>query len=367
MAKSIPPKLTANHIKEAMRQLDTGLEHRFGTATKYQLDFEGRAYAPKAVVGIAIEILEHRKLGPSDLRSGIGTGQAVNVLREMGFTVSRIPRKPGSGALTFLFSWNPAKWSWEKFSKLQKEWLAHSNTEEEWSSGTNKSIPAGARIFLLKQGEPPKGIVGSGRTTSGPQRGPHWDGSGRQRNFNDIRFDFLLDPRVDGLLPVEELQDLSTTLWSSPSSGIKLPPKIAAEVELRWGNFLTSIGRLKTAPFEVPESLDVPDSEEGMRLLAWHFTIERDPLLVKRKKKAVIKETGGLACEVCDFDFFETYGDHGQGFCECHHTRPLSEGKRTTGLDDLAVICANCHRMVHRRKLMLTLAQLRKIVKREQG
>ena len=60
-----------------------------------------------------------------------------------------------------------------------------------------------------------------------------------------------------------------------------------------------------------------------------------------------------LICEVpdCGFDFFAQYGELGAGFAEVHHKKPLSEAPRkgqTIRLSDLAVVCANCHRMIHR-------------------
>ena len=45
---------------------------------------------------------------------------------------------------------------------------------------------------------------------------------------------------------------------------------------------------------------------------------------------------------------------------ECHHTVPVSEygsGARTQ-LRDLALVCANCHRMLHRRRPWLTIDEL---------
>jgi hypothetical protein len=50
----------------------------------------------------------------------------------------------------------------------------------------------------------------------------------------------------------------------------------------------------------------------------------------------------------CGFDFAEFYGAIGERFAECHHVRPLHEGQRRTYLRDLAILCANCHRMPHR-------------------
>ena len=67
------------------------------------------------------------------------------------------------------------------------------------------------------------------------------------------------------------------------------------------------------------------EGEEGQILTRVHRFRERDSRLVRRKKQTVLMEHGTLSCEVCSFDFEETYGERGHGFIECHHTRPLSE------------------------------------------
>ena len=94
---------------------------------------------------------------------------------------------------------------------------------------------------------------------------------------------------------------------------------------------------------------DWPAASEGRRQLFTHYRVERNRSVIERKKNAVRKATGGLACEVCNFDF-STYEKLGEGFCEVHHLRPLSEiaSNVHTSLEDLAIVCANCHRMIHR-------------------
>lgn len=103
---------------------------------------------------------------------------------------------------------------------------------------------------------------------------------------------------------------------------------------------------------------------EGKLLTSVHRRKERDPKAVQRKKEKVLKETGGLLCEACSFDFAVQYGKRGYGFAECHHTIPvaqLTEG-HPTRLADLAIVCANCHRMIHRSCPILAVTQLRLII-----
>jgi 5-methylcytosine-specific restriction protein A len=103
---------------------------------------------------------------------------------------------------------------------------------------------------------------------------------------------------------------------------------------------------------------------EGALLTRLHLVRERDRAAVARKKEQVSAATGRLACEVCGFDFGTFYGPLDAGFAECHHTLPLAElpGQRGTRLSDLAIVCANCHRMLHRTRPVMSVEGLRSLV-----
>ena len=101
----------------------------------------------------------------------------------------------------------------------------------------------------------------------------------------------------------------------------------------------------------IPELDEDQEAPEGRILLSVHRRRERNTSLSKNKKKTALREFGKLICEVCDFVFSEKYGDIGEGFIEAHHKTPLSElppGIVKTKLSDLALVCSNCHRMLHR-------------------
>ena len=89
---------------------------------------------------------------------------------------------------------------------------------------------------------------------------------------------------------------------------------------------------------------------EGGRKLVTHLVRERSQAIVAAKKQQVLTATGQLVCEVCRFNFKAFYGILGEGFCEVHHRIPLSDvdSSRETRLEDLAILCSNCHRMIHR-------------------
>ena len=114
----------------------------------------------------------------------------------------------------------------------------------------------------------------------------------------------------------------------------------------------------------VTNGIEDEDFAEGRLLERLHKSVERNASLVKRKKSQVVKKHGQLACEVCGFDFEEVYGELGKDFAECHHLVPLSELRfeTRTRLSDLAIVCANCHRMIHRAQPMPSIDDLKRLI-----
>lgn len=100
---------------------------------------------------------------------------------------------------------------------------------------------------------------------------------------------------------------------------------------------------------------------EGARAKRYTNYYERDSRLRVRTISV-----HGTRCMACGFDFEERYGRHGAGFIEVHHLRPVSKLKRKTKIDpktDMAVVCSNCHRMIHRKRhRVLSLEELENII-----
>ncbi len=116
------------------------------------------------------------------------------------------------------------------------------------------------------------------------------------------------------------------------------------------------------------ETTPIPDvdedtaADEGRALERTQLRYERDPRLRRRKIEEVLKAGGAIACEVCGFRFERSYGDRGRDYIEVHHRTPLHVSGRTkTGLTDLAMLCSNCHRMIHRRAPWLTVEELQEL------
>ncbi|WP_461149013.1 HNH endonuclease [Spirosoma pulveris] len=112
------------------------------------------------------------------------------------------------------------------------------------------------------------------------------------------------------------------------------------------------------------EEIEEISVKEGKVIYHLHKIRERNATLIKKKKKQALNKFGRLQCEVCNFDFKNTYGDLGEGFIECHHTKPISQmiPEDITRLEDLALVCSNCHRMLHK-DLSLSIKALKASIK----
>lgn len=103
---------------------------------------------------------------------------------------------------------------------------------------------------------------------------------------------------------------------------------------------------------------------EGAVIYKLHKYRERDTKIIKKKKEREFIRLGKLPCEACMFDFFQKYGELGYKYIECHHLTPLSEISTSTKttLTDLALVCSNCHRMLHRRVDELSVEGLKNLL-----
>lgn len=159
---------------------------------------------------------------------------------------------------------------------------------------------------------------------------------------------------------------------SYPGEGLKAGSKLEEEV---WEEFssdkekLNEIANLIKKNFPLIPNMNVEqlkldeDEEfsEGKILTKLHKSRERNSKAVQKKKILVLEKENALRCEICGFDFNEVYGDLGFGFAECHHTKPVSQlqSNESVKISDLSILCANCHRMIHRTKPMFTIFEMK--------
>lgn len=129
-------------------------------------------------------------------------------------------------------------------------------------------------------------------------------------------------------------------------------------------NFSIVDKRGRAVSLEPAEEDDAASFPEGRERYALHRRLERDPRVAREAKQRRLSGTGDLACDVCGFSFGQRYGPRGHGFIEAHHTTPVSQlrGDTRTRLNEIALVCSNCHRMLHRRRPWLSMDQLRQLL-----
>ena len=115
------------------------------------------------------------------------------------------------------------------------------------------------------------------------------------------------------------------------------------------------------------ESLPETDLEEeitgkeGRMLTRIHAYKERDRGFSKMAKKYYKNKNGGkLFCIACGLKPETLYDDRGERCIEAHHKIPIEELQpdSITRVDDMAMVCASCHRVIHSRKPCLTIEEV---------
>jgi 5-methylcytosine-specific restriction enzyme A len=301
-------------------------EHGFGPAKAYFLDYNGRLYDSKAIVGVAHGISGDRPWRAEDFTGGDKT--VAERLRALGFTV--------------VFLRNP---DWTRDEII----LVCAAVEANGWRTIAQENPVAVEISRVLQSpaiHPVHGRRSDFRNPAGVERkssdllSRHPNFRGRPTNGN------RLDPEVlqDFLTRPVEMRTLAASI---------------RETLLDWDDDEPSISELDVDDLGV---------EEGGVLLKEHLRRERDPKLKGRKLDDARRRGVAIACEVCGFDFHATYGVRGLDYIECHHRTPLGvTGKTRTHLADLALICSNCHRMIHRTRDWLTVKELALLVERNQA
>lgn len=296
----------------------------FGRAKSYFLEHGGKLYDSKAIVGYAHGISGDRPWHAADFSGGDKT--VADRLRALGFTV-RFLRNPS--------------WTWEEIV------LACALVEADGWRTIAQERPEAIELSQLLQStaiHPLEGRASDFRNPAGVERKTgdlvsclpgHRRTNGNRHDVNVVEA-FQLRP--------EELRQEARTI----------------EAALReWG--------------DSPHSIADPDlladgADEGRAVLRAHLRRERSAALRRRKIADARQRGRAIACEACGFDFLATYGERGADYIECHHRTPLHvSGPVQTRLMDLALICSNCHRMVHRTTPWIGVEELASLVRDQRG
>jgi 5-methylcytosine-specific restriction enzyme A len=184
----------------------------------------------------------------------------------------------------------------------------------------------------------------------------------RFRNPNGVQMElanFLaLDPSYPGK-GLQKVGKLQQRIWDEFSAKRQELANIATVIRTEYLSVADDGSTFTTDSEEEEEQFP-----EGKILYRLHRARERSLELIARAKAKAFREKGRLACAACGFDFANAYGFLGQGFIECHHLLPLSQlrGAKNTRVSEVALVCANCHRMLHRRRPWLAFNELKNLL-----
>lgn len=325
-------EITASEVRKAINECDEKghdaflAEYGFREANMYKLLSEGREYASKAILGVAHRFLPGR-VALTAYDFGGGKTDAALRLRKLGFDVTGPGRNP----------------PWVKDELILALELYLTNPA---SPPSQTSRPVRVLSDLLNKMHQLNGAA-KGTTL---------------RNTNGVYLKMMnlraLDPNFTtvGKVGMQAGGALDKVVWAQYAGR---PKELAADAkQIREAISNSDAREVATLPLG-----EQYEGEEGGIIIRLHKRYERDPKLIAKKKKAA-KAAGSMACEVCNFDFGSRYGSHGEGFIEVHHVRPLHTmmAGAKTRLEDLALLCSNCHRMAHRQRTPLSIDELRTLI-----
>jgi hypothetical protein len=154
---------------------------------------------------------------------------------------------------TYLLTWNPKRSPWDDFDDCIEEIRKEGSCLRGRSCGNRRHLAVGSRVFLIRQGVEPRGIVGSGHVERAVYEDEHWDAehraAGKPALYVDVEFDSL---SRTPLISRDELDDVrfADTAWSTQSSGLVIKPQIALALEQLWSerNGLPLTGPRQSGP-----------------------------------------------------------------------------------------------------------------------
>jgi len=114
--------------------------------------------------------------------------------------------------------------------------------------------------------------------------------------------------------------------------------------------------RIQKKESEIRESREKEKAIEGKKYKSEQTFRSRNRSLINAKK-----ENSDYTCEICGFNFKEKYGDLGEEYIVAHHLELISNRKEPskTSLDDIVLLCENCHAMIHKENPPLTPKELK--------
>jgi MoxR-like ATPase len=230
---------------------------------------------------------------------GRQTDLPVNLELDQFFSWIYKNKASTSKCATYLLTWNPDKWEWANLPQVAKSLrkgvqLPKSDKGARWSV-VNHGIKPGDRVFMVRVGTEPKGIMGSGKAISSVYEAPHFSGEeGKMAHFIDIAWDTLIDSNLEAPLSIATLnQNVSQDYkWTPQASGLIIPPDVSLKLENEWNRHRETIrfeeGQAPAGPAVFTEA----DALAGLFMSAAELGVILARL--KRKKALILQGPPGV-------------------------------------------------------------------------
>lgn len=179
-----------------------------------------------------------------------------------------------------------------------------------------------------------------------------------QQNFGCI---------YDDLYTVKELLSISSFIKSNDEILAARNGHISSKAIEAYIRFYASKHGIDLSDIQIPGTgaPTEPDDEENEQLRMEGRLTEAKVLRRQRNRLARQKclEASGYTCYVCGFNFEKAYGAIGKNYIEVHHTKPLStyDDEHPIPQSELCALCSNCHSMVHRKREVLDVDELKRV------
>jgi 5-methylcytosine-specific restriction protein A len=246
----------------------------------------------------------------------------------------------------YLFAWNSKPEEFDNYAGYLKKIQKKGTCKVSWRCNSTKIRP-GDRVFLMKLGKYPKGIIGSGKALSFP-----YDGG------IDIQLNVLLNAD-ESMLDISHLQKgrLAQQNWTPQMNGTSIRRELVQLLEEKWANYLQKpgISNQLLDPIITQETY-----LEGAATQVTQTRYERN-----LQARIACLQHYGFSCTVCDFNFEKQYGPLGKSFIHVHHVVPIALIGKKYQIDpvkDLRPVCPNCHAMLHKQEPQLSIEKLKKLL-----
>ncbi|MGC5626964.1 DUF3883 domain-containing protein [Georgenia sp. Z1344] len=128
----------------------------------------------------------------------------------------------------------------EEIDQYLSEISAGRRVVDRWSTGLSKKIRKGDRVYLLRQGVEPRGIIASGTAERDVYQDKDWRGGRKLINYVDVVWDTFLDQLHP--LPTKELIRIAPhTSWRPQASGTSINAADIEAVDVTWQTHVAKV------------------------------------------------------------------------------------------------------------------------------